>query len=153
MRADRSRTKAAERPAFAEGIHEATAAPGRAGSPVTTASGVTWPPRTQEVHRYGTLIRLTGPFIDDDLAAVRISLPGQQVTRDGEAITIWPAAARQVTAHHHGLVILRGNAFDTWSVSALRAAHPDQFVSHDGDSVTIWPTTVDPAQLHPVSPQ
>ncbi|MFE9966472.1 hypothetical protein [Streptomyces sp. NPDC005525] len=153
MRADRSRTKAADRPAFAEGIHEATTTPGRAGYPATTASGVTWPPRTQDVRRYGTLIRLTGPFTDNDLAAVRTSLPGRQVTREDDAITIWPAAACQVTAHHHNLVILRGGAFDTWSVNAVRAAHPDQFVSHDGDSVTIWPTTVDPAQLHPVGPQ
>ncbi|WP_331718353.1 hypothetical protein [Streptomyces sp. NBC_00624] len=153
MRADSSRTQTADRPAIADGIHETNAAPGLAGSPATTPSGVTWPPRTQDVRRYGTLIRLTGPLTDDDLAAVRTSLPGRQVTRDGGAITIWPAAARQVIVHHHGLVILHGEAFDTWSLRAIRAAHPGRFISHDGDIVTIWPTTVDPAQLRPTTPK
>jgi hypothetical protein len=150
MRADSHRIQAAERPALVDGAAEASVAPGRPGSQAaSTPSGVTWPPRTQDVRWYGTVIRLTGPFADDDLAAVRTSVPGRQVTRDGDAITIWPAAARQVTAHHHGLVILRGDAFDTWSVRAVRAAHPGQFVSHDGDAVTVWPTTVDPTQLAP----
>ncbi|MFF1922008.1 hypothetical protein ACFVW8_15725 [Streptomyces sp. NPDC058221] len=148
MRADRPRATDADRPALGDATQDRTA-PGSAGPPATATSGVAWPPRTQDVRRFGTLIRLTGPFADGDLAAVKASLPGRQVTRDGGAITVWPAAARQVTAHRHGLVILRGGAFDTWSVGALRAAHPDQHVSHDGDTVTIWPTTVDPTQLHP----
>ncbi|WNI34461.1 hypothetical protein [Streptomyces sp. ITFR-6] len=135
------------RPTVLDGARESSAPSGHAGSATTTSAGHAWPPRTQDVRRYGTLIRLIGLFTDEDLTTVRDSLPGRQVTRDGEVITVWPAATRHVAAHHDGLVILRGSAFDTWSVGALRASHPSQFVSHDGDTVTIWPVTVDPTQL------
>ncbi|MGW2563392.1 hypothetical protein ACWCXB_30050 [Streptomyces sp. NPDC001514] len=131
-----------------DGADEATVAVGHDRPAPTASPALPWPPRTQGVRRHGTLIRLSGPFTDEDLTAVRASLPARQATRDGDTITIWPTGAHEVITHHNGLLILRG-AFDIWSVTAVRAAHPNQFVSLDGDVITIWPATVDPTQLQP----
>lgn len=111
-----------------------------------TGATAFWPLRTRHVRRHGTLIRLTGPFTDDDVSAVRAALPARHITLDTDIITVWPIGTRRITTHRNGLAILVG-FFDEADLTTLRRAHPDQFVSHDGDTVTIWPTTVEPHRL------
>lgn len=112
----------------------------------STGATAFWPLATRHVRRHGTLIRLTGSFTDDDVSAVRATLPARHITLETNIITVWPIGTRRVTTHHNGLAILVG-FFDEADLASLRLAHPDQHVSHDGDTVTIWPTTVEPNRL------
>lgn len=97
-----------------------------------------WPPCTTGARRFGTLIRLAGPFTDADLAELRSALSGRPVTRNGQSMTVWPAGTGSAEAYDDGTVSLRG-IFDELDLGALRAAYPGRQLDVDGDTVTLRP--------------
>ncbi|MFD3920270.1 hypothetical protein [Streptomyces sp. NPDC058595] len=97
-----------------------------------------WPPCTTGARRFGTLIRLTGPFTDADLSELRSALSGRPVTRTGQSMTVWPAGTGSAVTYDDGRVSLRG-IFDELDLGALRAAYPGRQLDIDGDIVTLRP--------------